>query len=541
MARARVQRGKACAGGGRRYEGKRAAGYIRVSAIMGRDKDPDAYLTVQIQRDAITAWADREGITIVRWFEDEDLTGRDLKGRQIDEVISGVVHGEFDGCIVYNFSRWGRNAAASMQTRKKVLKAGGFLLSTQENLDDDATPIGEFSLGMLALMAEYQSNVIPASWSAARENRRSRGLTSTGGPRWGYVYDKKTDPPYTIDAVQGPLLAACYADYIGGMTFAGLVRKYRPLGLTTREGAEITAGNLRGALDSGSAAGFVVTYQRDDESGAAIQSLDTNEYADGTHPQLIDRATWDAYVQRRADTKPAPRHAHPTTVLAGLVFCAICQSAISIVTHTASTGQRSQYRYYVCNRRSRVKLKTGIACTQPARVNVQQAEAEVQAWLLSLIRKDARGNATYSASVAAAKNAAGKPSTDTTKLAKTVEGLEAKRDKAMQGWLAGVLPDDVYQRTGAQLSADLTAARGQLKAAQKVQARPRSVPVSASAIEDLVALWAMGKPDLTGPIAAAVRDLVEAVTVTPAAGSVQPTMAITPTFDLPKSRRKKAA
>ena len=48
---------------------------------MGRtDADPDAYLTLAIQLDSIQRWADGNGVRVVRWYEDEDKTGRELKG-----------------------------------------------------------------------------------------------------------------------------------------------------------------------------------------------------------------------------------------------------------------------------------------------------------------------------------------------------------------------------------------------------------------------------------------------------------------------------
>ena len=50
----------------------RVAAHIRASAVMGRtDADPDAYLTLTIQRDAIQRWADANGVPVERWYEDE--------------------------------------------------------------------------------------------------------------------------------------------------------------------------------------------------------------------------------------------------------------------------------------------------------------------------------------------------------------------------------------------------------------------------------------------------------------------------------------
>jgi DNA invertase Pin-like site-specific DNA recombinase len=82
----------------------RAAQYVRMST------DHQKYST-QNQAEAIAAYAERRGLTIVRSYEDEGRSGLDIDGRQaLQDLIGDVKSGraDFECILVYDVSRWGR-------------------------------------------------------------------------------------------------------------------------------------------------------------------------------------------------------------------------------------------------------------------------------------------------------------------------------------------------------------------------------------------------------------------------------------------------
>jgi DNA invertase Pin-like site-specific DNA recombinase len=82
----------------------RAAQYVRMST------DHQKYST-QNQGEAIAAYAERRGLTIVRSYEDEGRSGLDIDGRQaLQDLIGDVKSGraDFECILVYDVSRWGR-------------------------------------------------------------------------------------------------------------------------------------------------------------------------------------------------------------------------------------------------------------------------------------------------------------------------------------------------------------------------------------------------------------------------------------------------
>lgn len=135
-------------------------------------------------------------------------------------------------------ARWGRNTWESLRNIDALHQAGGFIVSASENLDDIATPMGRFTLTQYAAIAQLQSDQIGQSWRDTHEYRRSKGMTPTGGPRWAYVWDNTTEPEHSPDPTLVDAVRQSYLSYIGGVSFASLVRTLRTQGVKTADGTE---------------------------------------------------------------------------------------------------------------------------------------------------------------------------------------------------------------------------------------------------------------------------------------------------------------
>lgn len=88
----------------RRTRARRAAQYVRMSRELQR-------YSIKNQMAAITAYAEANGLTIVRTYADEGRSGLRIKGRPgLIELIEDVQSGQadFDHILVYDVSRWGR-------------------------------------------------------------------------------------------------------------------------------------------------------------------------------------------------------------------------------------------------------------------------------------------------------------------------------------------------------------------------------------------------------------------------------------------------
>lgn len=132
--------------------------YARVSTV---DQNLD------LQYDAF----DRAGIERRYVFEDK-ASGRTLKRNGLQRVIKVMREG--DRLTVWRLDRLGRNAVEVLPLVQELEKSGIAFRSLQEGIDA-TTSGGKMMLGMLAIMAQWESDVISERTKAAMASSRARG------------------------------------------------------------------------------------------------------------------------------------------------------------------------------------------------------------------------------------------------------------------------------------------------------------------------------------------------------------------------------
>ncbi|MFG3602745.1 recombinase family protein [Micromonospora chersina] len=180
---------------------KRALGYIRVSDEKGRG---EYLISPEIQKHSIQTLAGREDLVVVAWIYDKDKSGRYFTKRRVKDVAQGVRDRQWKNVLLWKWSRWGRNMKESLVYLSHVEdEARGIVRAATEDFDP-RTSVGKFSRNQMLLIAELQSDMISDSWKEAQAKRRRDGLPHTGGPRFGYDYDRRTG--YTVNEDQMKVL-----------------------------------------------------------------------------------------------------------------------------------------------------------------------------------------------------------------------------------------------------------------------------------------------------------------------------------------------
>ena len=147
---------------------KTAALYLRVST----DKQ-----TVQNQREALTAIAERRGWTIVTEYSDAGISG--AKGRDkrpgLDKALKDATRAKYDLLMVWAIDRLGRSLQdllATMQT----LEAGKVDLFIEEQALDTTTPAGKLMFQMCGAFAEFERAMIVQRVNAGLARARKAGV-----------------------------------------------------------------------------------------------------------------------------------------------------------------------------------------------------------------------------------------------------------------------------------------------------------------------------------------------------------------------------
>ncbi|MFE2224776.1 recombinase family protein, partial [Agrobacterium deltaense] len=313
--------------------GEPFVGYIRVSTYYEDKISPD------IQRAALKAWEKRTGHRIVEWIEDLDQTGRNFK-RRIMGGIKAVEDGTARGIAVWRYSRFGRSRNGNALNLARLEAVGGRLESATEAADT-RTAFGKLQMGMAFKFAEFESDRIGEQWAETRENRLARGLPTTGGQRWGYVWTRRRlddagtlhPESYDPDPELGLVVNDLYERLADGEPMNSACLWLGRNGYLGTRGTPWKQTGLTRYLDSGFPAGWIRHHPEDcecppaDPDGTVSRAaLCSNKvWLPGAQEIIVRENVWEGYqAQRRKAASTPARVQTPAYALTGHVRCARC-------------------------------------------------------------------------------------------------------------------------------------------------------------------------------------------------------------------------
>lgn len=305
----------------------------RALLLVRVSKERDGMTSPEIQETAARDYCQARGYVVTDVYQGIDQSGSRARSgwwATLDRAVEAVEAGQFDVVVVWKFSRVARHRVRWAVALDRIEAAGGRLESATEQFDT-STSVGQLGRGMLGELNAFYAQQIGEGWKETHARRVASGRPANGKPRWGYAYDHttKTHVPHPE---QGPVLADLYRRYVGGEAIYALVRWLNEQGWRTTVGGLWSEPTLRRVLDSGFAAGLF-RAGGDERRGIAPTMHE------GIHEPLIDRETWQAYLDARAErSNHAPRTEASGYLLSGLIVCARCGAAM--VAHRSQPGTK---------------------------------------------------------------------------------------------------------------------------------------------------------------------------------------------------------
>lgn len=345
-----------------------ADGYIRVSRRAGREGD--SFISPEVQRKKIAAWAKLHEVEIVRWWEEIDQSGAKLQRPMFQQTLERCERGETGGIVVARLDRFARSAVDALESIKRLNAADARLVSVEDNFDG-STPMGRFAIGILTLIAELELERIKENWATAVTSAVGRGIHISARVPFGYRRDK-----------EGPEKGRLQRDEPAASAVAELFRR-RALGASWMElaryldeqGLRPSTGNPHWSRVGVASLIKNPVYLGQARSGKAVK--------ENAHEPLVSRAEFDAAqtVKKSLFTQHDGSIA-AQAMLGGLARCAGCGHTLKITGNTRrKTGER--YPTYYC---------TGHYASGPcpARANVTAAalDAYVETTVLAALEAD---------------------------------------------------------------------------------------------------------------------------------------------------------
>jgi DNA invertase Pin-like site-specific DNA recombinase len=179
-----------------------AVGYLRCSTER-QDLSPDA------QRAAITAWAGRDGVTILSWHEDLAVSGATpLEDRPGLLAAIEAVRAEGAGVLVVaKRDRLARDVLTAALVERLCERAGARVLAADGTGNGDG-PEAQLLRTLLDAFAAYERALIRARTRAALAVKKARGERTGGVPMGSRV---ASDGRLEVDGVEAAAVARARA------------------------------------------------------------------------------------------------------------------------------------------------------------------------------------------------------------------------------------------------------------------------------------------------------------------------------------------
>jgi site-specific DNA recombinase len=157
----------------------KAIGYIRVSTI---DQAQEG-VSLSAQRARIKAWATVNEFELVAIHEDAGISGATMGKRP---ALQQALKAAGKGCalVAYSLSRLARSTRDMLQIAEQLERQGADLVSLTEKIDTTSAA-GRMVFRMLAVLAEFERDLVGERTAAALAHKKSKGEVYCG-PVFGF-------------------------------------------------------------------------------------------------------------------------------------------------------------------------------------------------------------------------------------------------------------------------------------------------------------------------------------------------------------------
>ncbi len=179
--------------------GRTARIYIRVSTTLQASEG----VSLEAQEARARAWATANGYAIRGVHVDAGISGKRADNRPALQEALATVCREQGALVVYSLSRMARSVRDTLSIADRLSKAGADLVSLSESIDT-TTAAGKLLFRMLAVLAEFERDVVSERTSMALSHKRDQGRRISGRAPLGFRFE---DGRVVPDKAEGAVLA----------------------------------------------------------------------------------------------------------------------------------------------------------------------------------------------------------------------------------------------------------------------------------------------------------------------------------------------
>lgn len=297
--------------------------YARYSSDNQREE------SIEGQLRECTAFADKNGITVLRHYIDRAVSAKTDNRPEFQNMIKDSGKKLFDMIIVWKLDRFARNRYDSARYKAQLKKNGVKVVSATEVISDGAE--GIILESMLEGFAEYYSVDLSEKVVRGMTDNALKCMFNGGTLPMGYQID--ADQHFQIDPVTAPYILDAFKRYDKGATMTEIRDWLNEQGMKNTRGNPLTYNSVQHLLKNRR---YIGEYQYREII-----------VPDGI-PAIVPLDLFERVQAKMAKNKKAPaRHkAEDDYLLTTKLFCGYCGAYLCGESGTSRTG--IVHHYYKC-------------------------------------------------------------------------------------------------------------------------------------------------------------------------------------------------
>lgn len=313
--------------------------YVRVST----DEQAEQGYSLDSQKERLIAYCVSQGWDDYKLYMDDGYTGTNTNRPALKRMIRHIEENKIKTVIVYKLDRLSRKQKDVLSLLEDVFEKNkvGFRSATEPF--DTSTPFGKAMIGVLAVFAQLDRDMIIERLTNGRRQRVSSGKWQGGRVPFGYTWNKDLQE-LEIFEDEARIVKDIYRMYLDGHSRLAISEW-----VSKRTNSRvIDHSSIRDILSRPIYKGKL---------------LNSGKEVDGIHDAIIDEKTW---ISVQEEKKKREDGASPLGeyLLSGLLQCGKCNGGIVHVKRKTNKGGRDYlYELYACKQQHVRKKDRNSSCT----------------------------------------------------------------------------------------------------------------------------------------------------------------------------------
>jgi len=295
--------------------------YLRVST----EEQATQGFSIDHQRDRLIAYCISQGWEDYRLYIDDGFTGTKLDRPAMNRLIKHVREGKISMVVVYKLDRLSRKQKDVLQLLEDVFERNDVAFKSATEPFDTSTPLGKAMIGILAVFAQLERDMIIERTTSGRRMRIRQGRWSGGRVPFGYRWDKPSQQLIIVPE-KAEIVRQIYRMYLQGKSRLELADWFAERVTEIK----VDHNGIKSMLAR-------IIYTGKLPNGPA-------DIADGQHEEIISQELFDM-VQNETTKRRQGLTPVGTYLLSGLCLCGVCGGP---VIRILSKRQTHIYTYYAC-------------------------------------------------------------------------------------------------------------------------------------------------------------------------------------------------